>query len=55
LSQPTSAPPGPPPPLEGGRLVLATFAVALATFMNVLDTFAISKSCSVLLASTSYP
>jgi MFS transporter, DHA2 family, multidrug resistance protein len=28
----------PPPPLEGGRLFLATFAVALATFMNVLDT-----------------
>jgi len=29
--------PGNPPPLTGGRLVLATFAVALATFMNVLD------------------
>jgi MFS transporter, DHA2 family, multidrug resistance protein len=27
-----------PPPLHGGLLVLATFAVALATFMNVLDT-----------------
>lgn len=27
----------PPPPLHGGQLVLATFAVALATFMNVLD------------------
>nr|WP_293045823.1 DHA2 family efflux MFS transporter permease subunit [Paraburkholderia sp.] len=27
-----------PPPLEGGRLILATIAVALATFMNVLDT-----------------
>lgn len=26
-----------PPPLTGGKLVLATFAVALATFMNVLD------------------
>jgi DHA2 family multidrug resistance protein len=26
-----------PPPLAGGQLVLATFAVALATFMNVLD------------------
>jgi DHA2 family multidrug resistance protein len=25
------------PPLTGGKLVLATFAVALATFMNVLD------------------
>ena len=42
LSQPTSAPaappPAPPPPLKGGQLVLATIAVALATFMNVLDT-----------------
>ncbi|TCK36421.1 DHA2 family multidrug resistance protein [Paraburkholderia sp. BL8N3] len=28
----------PLPPLSGGRLVLATIAVALATFMNVLDT-----------------
>ncbi|RZT39335.1 DHA2 family efflux MFS transporter permease subunit [Cupriavidus agavae] len=28
----------PPPPLQGGQLVLATIAVALATFMNVLDT-----------------
>jgi DHA2 family multidrug resistance protein len=28
----------PPPPLQGGTLILATFAVALATFMNVLDT-----------------
>ncbi|MBR8176442.1 DHA2 family efflux MFS transporter permease subunit [Burkholderia ambifaria] len=26
-----------PPPLTGGKLVLATVAVALATFMNVLD------------------
>ncbi|MFC0399894.1 DHA2 family efflux MFS transporter permease subunit [Paraburkholderia rhizosphaerae] len=26
-----------PPPLSGGKLVLATLAVALATFMNVLD------------------
>src|SRR5216683_26252 len=26
-----------PAPLTGGRLVLATLAVALATFMNVLD------------------
>jgi DHA2 family multidrug resistance protein len=35
-----AGPPGPPaqPPLQGGQLVLATFAVALATFMNVLDT-----------------
>ncbi|MET3228376.1 UNVERIFIED_ORG: DHA2 family multidrug resistance protein [Burkholderia sp. 1263] len=45
MSQPTSvpaspppAPPAPPPPLKGGQLVLATIAVALATFMNVLDT-----------------
>src|SRR5580698_9592872 len=27
-----------PPPLKGGQLVLATLAVALATFMTVLDT-----------------
>ncbi|WP_441642307.1 DHA2 family efflux MFS transporter permease subunit [Cupriavidus sp. 2KB_3] len=27
----------PPPPLTGGRLALGSFAVALATFMNVLD------------------
>jgi DHA2 family multidrug resistance protein len=26
------------PPLEGGQLVLGTFALSLATFMNVLDT-----------------
>ncbi|SAK45259.1 EmrB/QacA family drug resistance transporter [Caballeronia ptereochthonis] len=26
-----------PAPLQGGKLVLATLAVALATFMNVLD------------------
>ena len=37
-SAPASAPPAPPPPLKGGQLVLATIAVALATFMNVLDT-----------------
>jgi MFS transporter, DHA2 family, multidrug resistance protein len=30
-------PAAPPPPLTGGRLILATLAVALATFMNVLD------------------
>ncbi|SIT46678.1 Multidrug export protein EmrB [Paraburkholderia piptadeniae] len=38
--KPAAPPPGPPapPPLHGGQLVLATFAVALATFMNVLDT-----------------
>jgi DHA2 family multidrug resistance protein len=30
--------PTPHPPLQGGQLVLATVAVALATFMNVLDT-----------------
>jgi MFS transporter, DHA2 family, multidrug resistance protein len=33
-----SAARAPAPPLEGGQLVLATFVVALATFMNVLDT-----------------
>ncbi len=39
MSEPTTAaPPPPPPPLQGGQLALATFAVALATFMNVLDT-----------------
>src|SRR5450830_1133730 len=32
-----ATPPAPPPPLTGGKLVLATIAVALATFMNVLD------------------
>ncbi|CAB3772989.1 DHA2 family efflux MFS transporter permease subunit [Paraburkholderia humisilvae] len=39
-NQPTTTPaaPSPPPPLEGGQLALATFVVALATFMNVLDT-----------------
>jgi DHA2 family multidrug resistance protein len=37
-SAPAAAPPAPPPPLKGGQLVLATIAVALATFMNVLDT-----------------
>jgi len=35
-SQAATRPPE-PPPLTGGRLVLATLAVALATFMNVLD------------------
>ncbi|HMM53164.1 MAG TPA: DHA2 family efflux MFS transporter permease subunit [Burkholderiaceae bacterium] len=29
---------GTPPPLTGGALVLGTFALSLATFMNVLDT-----------------
>ena len=32
-----AAPSAPPPPLSGGKLILATVAVALATFMNVLD------------------
>ena len=39
--QPAPAKPAGPPPqpaLHGSQLVLATFAVALATFMNVLDT-----------------
>ncbi|MGO4329561.1 DHA2 family efflux MFS transporter permease subunit [Cupriavidus sp. 2TAF22] len=35
--QAQSRPLAPPPPLTGGKLALATFAVALATFMNVLD------------------
>lgn len=30
--------PATPPPLAGGRLVAGTFAMSLATFMNVLDT-----------------
>jgi MFS family permease len=30
-------PPAPPPPLQGGALVLGTLALSLATFMNVLD------------------
>ncbi len=30
--------PGAPPPLTGGKLVLGTIALSLATFMNVLDT-----------------
>ncbi|MDY7578895.1 DHA2 family efflux MFS transporter permease subunit [Herbaspirillum sp. RTI4] len=34
----TSPPFAPPPPLKGGTLVLATIAVSLAVFMNVLDT-----------------
>src|SRR5574343_954010 len=34
---PTSAPPGPPPPLHGTSLLLGTLALSLATFMNVLD------------------
>lgn len=33
----TSSQSGPPAPLTGGKLALATLAVALATFMNVLD------------------
>ena len=38
MSQPAAAPaPASPPPLQGGQLVLATIAVALATFMTVLD------------------
>ena len=37
-SMPAKAAPAPASaPLSGGKLVLATFAVALATFMNVLD------------------
>ncbi|MEP7207468.1 MAG: DHA2 family efflux MFS transporter permease subunit [Casimicrobiaceae bacterium] len=40
-ASPPAAPPGAHiayPPLHGGALVLGTFALALATFMNVLDT-----------------
>jgi len=38
LSKPVAgASAAPLPPLTGGRLFLATLAVALATFMNVLD------------------
>ncbi|MBR8459839.1 DHA2 family efflux MFS transporter permease subunit [Burkholderia dolosa] len=37
MTAPTHAVPPPPPPLVGAKRVLATFAVALATFMNVLD------------------
>src|SRR6516164_2036185 len=33
----STARPAEPPPLTGGKLILATIAVALATFMNVLD------------------
>ncbi|HTR07616.1 MAG TPA: hypothetical protein VMJ11_13400 [Paraburkholderia sp.] len=53
MNQP-SAPPSPPPPLEGAKLILATIAVALATFMNVLDTFTTGKCCGVLPVNTSY-
>ncbi|WP_185219072.1 hypothetical protein [Paraburkholderia dinghuensis] len=42
----------PPPPLEGARLILATIAVALATFMNVLDTFIANKCCAMLTDNT---
>src|SRR5580693_3490572 len=38
MSTPPAVQAAPPPPLKGGQLVLATIAVALATFMNVLDT-----------------
>src|SRR5471030_428080 len=33
-----ASPPAPQAPLKGGQLALATVAVALATFMTVLDT-----------------
>ncbi|WP_233239018.1 DHA2 family efflux MFS transporter permease subunit [Bordetella sp. LUAb4] len=36
-AQDQSSPPSPPAPLTGGKLILGTIAVALATFMNVLD------------------
>src|SRR3954464_15476740 len=34
----TSAASWPPPPLQGGALVLGPISLSLATFMNVLDT-----------------
>ena len=34
----SQAPTAPPPPLQGNQLLLATLALSLATFMNVLDT-----------------
>jgi DHA2 family multidrug resistance protein len=37
MSTPPAVQAAPPPPLKGGQLVLATIVVALATFMNVLD------------------
>lgn len=37
MDTPKTPPAQPAPPLTGARLVLATLAVALATFMNVLD------------------
>src|SRR6202046_3780712 len=37
MSTPPAVQAAPPPPLQGGQLVLATIVVALATFMNVLD------------------
>ena len=38
MAQAPAASPAGPPPLEGGARLLASLAVALATFMNVLDT-----------------
>jgi MFS transporter, DHA2 family, multidrug resistance protein len=37
MSTPPAVQAASPPPLKGGQLVLATIVVALATFMNVLD------------------
>ncbi|WP_342064869.1 DHA2 family efflux MFS transporter permease subunit [Cupriavidus sp. OTU4895] len=34
---PAGAPPAPPAPLTGGKLIVGTIALSLATFMNVLD------------------
>ena len=34
---PAKAPTAAPPPLTGGKLVIGTIALSLATFMNVLD------------------
>ncbi|MDR3324109.1 MAG: DHA2 family efflux MFS transporter permease subunit, partial [Zoogloeaceae bacterium] len=49
MSAPTAPPPL--PPLEGGARVLATLALALATFMNVLDTTIANVSIPTIAGS----
>jgi len=44
-----------PPPLSGAKLVLATFAVALATFMNVLDSSIANVAIPTISATSAYP
>jgi hypothetical protein len=44
-----------PPPLTGGKLVLATIAVALATFMNVLDSSIANVAIPTISATSAYP